>query len=53
VRSEKVAGLIQKDISISVAWLMILGWGVGAKSTIGIRNFNLLRSQVRRRKRVV
>jgi hypothetical protein len=27
--------------------------GVGAKSTMGIRNFNLLRSQVTRRKRVV
>lgn len=54
MRSEKVIHKeTQKDISIGVAWLMILGWEVGAKPTIDIRNFNLLRSQVRRRKRVV
>jgi len=57
VRWEKAVGLIQKetqkDISIGVAWLITMRLGVGAKYNMGIRNFNLLRSQVKRRKRVV
>ena len=53
MRSEKAAGLIRKKHRMTETWLKTLGWNLGVKYTMSIRNFNLIRSQRRKRKRVV